>query len=147
MQNNVSIVDYLKRPEFVTLIVAGLVNLAVGLGLPEKAGLPLPEAALNNVVLVGWAVFLGALLEGSIKKVDYVGTLKGIFVDSFKMRSLYVSFGVIVLGGLAKANGVEVADETLAELIGFVVAIVLGKGTIDAASAALAKVLKGSKVI
>lgn len=131
--------DFFKRPEFVTLIVAGLVTLAQALHLPEQAGLPIPEGALGSVVLVAWSVFIGSLLEGGVKKVDYVGTLKGIFVDSLKMRGLYVAFTVAVVGGLARAVGADIPEETLAELVTFFVPLILGKAAIDANAAAVAK--------
>lgn len=132
-----SFLDILKRPELVTLIVAGLVTAAVQLNLPEAAGLPLPEGALQSLVAVAWSVFIGAVFEGKFRGIDYVATLKGLFVDSLKMRGLYLAFGVTVLGGVFKALGAEIPEETLAEIVGFFVPLILGKAAVDGAQVAL----------
>lgn len=137
MPTNLSFLDILKRPEVITLIVAGLVTAAVQLHLPEAAGLALPEGALQSVVAVAWSVFIGAVFEGKFRGIDYVATLRGLFVESLKMRALYLAFGVTVLGGIFKATGHEIPEETLAEIVGFFVPLVLGKAAVDGAQVAL----------
>ncbi len=139
MQTQPSFLDILKRPEFVTLLVALAVTGAVQFHLPEAAGLPLPEGPMNALIGVAWSIFLGAVFEGRLRGIDYIATFKSIFVTSLKMRGLYIGLGVAVLGGVLKALGHEIDEATLSEIVKFIVWLVLGKSAYDGAKILIAK--------
>ena len=138
MYTKPNFVDLLKRPEAITLLVALLVQFAVAAGLPERAGLPLPQDALTLVTGAFWAVFIGAVFEGRFKGTDYAGGLQQLF-GSLKFRAALAALGVVLLGGVLQLFQAEVPEESLKLFVEFLIAMILGKGGLDGAIAAFAK--------
>lgn len=133
-----SITQILKRPELLTLIIAAIMQVAVAVGLPARAGLPIPQDALTLVVGAFWAVFVGTVFEGKFKGVDYTGGFSQL-LGSLKFRAALSALGVASLAGVLQLFNTQVPEDSLKLLIEFLIALILGKGGLDGAVAAFGK--------
>lgn len=122
--------DFLKRPEFLTLLVAIIVSAMVALGLPQAAGLPVPEAALSQIVILFWLVAIGALLEGAYKP-DYAGGVVRL-LGSTKFRLAAVGLiGAVVVGLFEAWFGMAVPEDALHEVLNWLMVAVAAKAGLD----------------
>lgn len=120
----------LKRPECTTLIVALLVTGIVATGLPERVGIAVPEAALQQLVVIFWAIFLGAVFEGKFKGIDYAGGFRELFRSTKFRLGLATTVGLLLNAAL-KPFGYALPDDALQSLTQFVILVILGIAGVD----------------
>lgn len=122
--------NLLKRPEAISLLTAVVVTVLTTAGVPQAAGLPLPEAEVGLVVTTVWAVFLGFLVEGKYRGVDYGGGLRQ-FIRSKKVQTAFVTILVVLAQSALKLFGYELPEEALTTLVVFALAAIGGMTGID----------------
>jgi len=123
------ITELLKRRETIAFIVATLMSAIAATQLPQRAGLPLPEAALGQLTTSVWLIFVGFFVEGKFRGAGYTGDLKTAFTSS-RFRLFYVQGFVLVVNAFLP-EGFKLPEEALTGLGQFVVAGVLGLTTGD----------------
>ncbi len=120
----------IKRPEVVSFIVATAVTLLVQSGVAKAAELPLPEAEVGMVVTLVWSVFVGFLVEGKYRGLDYAGGIMQ-FLRSKKVHAAAITIGVVAVQSLLKPFGVDLPESALVTLVGFVLAAIAGMTGLD----------------
>lgn len=114
----------------VALVVSALAYLA------PRAGVAVPELAVGSVVAAVWSVFVGAVIEGRYKGVNYLGGLRELFF-SMRFRLFLGTLAVWVIQAALVPFGVTVPDEAAAEFANFLIAAIYGKTAIDSVAVAL----------
>lgn len=120
----------IRRPEVVSFLVATVVTLLVQSGIAKAAGLPLPEAEVGMVVTLVWSVFVGFLVEGKYRGMDYAGGLRQ-FVGSKKVHAAAITICVVAAQSALKPLGVELPESALVTLVTFVLAAIAGMTGLD----------------
>ena len=130
-ENKALVIAFAKRPEFVALIVAAVVSVAIALGLPARAGLAIPETELGLLVTGAWAVFVGYVFEGRFSAAPVAASLSGM-LRSLKFQALIAQLAGVVVVAIARAFGLEFPEDAVVNVMGFAVAAILGKSYADA---------------
>ncbi len=121
----------IKRPEVISFIVATVVTGLVQSGIAKSAGLPLPEAEVGMVVSLVWSVFVGFLVEGKYRGLDYAGGLKQ-FLGSKKVHTATITIVVVALQSVLKPFAVDLPESALVTLVTFALSAIAGMTGLDA---------------
>ena len=121
-----NIQSFINRKEIPALVVAVL--LLVLKPLAEQAGLPVPEAQLNLIVLAGFAFFGLTFAEGMFKP-DYSAGWKTLW-SSTKLRALLVSVAAVAVNAFLPPQ-YQLSQETIGTAIQFAIGLMGVKGGLD----------------
>jgi hypothetical protein len=99
-------------------------------GIPQRAGLELPEQHLQLAVSVFWSIFIGSVFEGKFKGADYTGGFKRLLAGTRFRLGLVTVFGMLLNAGL-EPFGAALPEETVTTLGNFILAAVLGIAGLD----------------
>ena len=121
-----NIQSFINRKEIPALIVA--VVLLFLKPLAAQAGLPVPEAQLNLVVLAGFAFFGMTFAEGMFKP-DYAAGWKTLWTST-KFRALLVSVGAVAVNAFLPPQ-YQLSEDTIAAALQFLVGLMGVKGGLD----------------
>ena len=120
----------IKRPEVISFIVATVITVLVQSGVSQMAGLPLPETEVGMVVTLVWGVFVGFLVEGKYRGIDYAGGLKQ-FLGSKKVHAAAITICVVAVQSLLKPFGVELPESALVTLVTFALGAIAAMTGLD----------------
>ena len=120
----------IKRPEVISFIVATVITVLVQSGVSQMAGLPLPETEVGMVVTLVWGVFVGFLVEGKYRGLDYAGGLKQ-FLGSKKVHAAAITICVVAVQSLLKPFGVELPESALVTLVTFALGAIAAMTGLD----------------
>ena len=121
-----NIQSFINRREIPALVVA--VALLFLKPLAEQAGLPVPEAQLNLIVLAGFAFFGLTFAEGAFKP-DYAAGWQTLWQSS-KLRTLLVTIAAVAVNAFLPPQ-YQLSEETIGTAINFFIGLMGAKAGVD----------------